>query len=100
MLKRRYFYFALPLALMAGLGATGLVLRSGAAENGAASSPQNATSRIVHVTVYPNSALIVREVDVPAGVGSCELIVNPLPSQTVDSSLYSEGSDGIRVLST
>ena len=36
----------------------------------------------------------------PAGTGSVELVVNPLPERTIDNSLYSEGSDGIRVLST
>src|SRR5262245_22388919 len=66
----------------------------------AAPAPKTAASRINHVTVYPNSALITREVDVPAGVGTFELVVNPLPPQTVDSSLYSEGTDGTRVLST
>jgi hypothetical protein len=59
-----------------------------------------ATSRVVHVTVYQTNALVTREVDVPAGKGAFELVVNPLPSETQDSSLYSEGTDGIRVLST
>src|SRR5262249_16314813 len=66
----------------------------------AAPVPKTSTSRIVQVTVYPNSALIPREVDAPAGVGTFELVVNPLPPQAIDSSLYSEGSDGIRILST
>jgi hypothetical protein len=52
------------------------------------------------VTVYQNNALVTREVDVPEGVGSLELVVTPLPPQTVNSSLYSEGSDGIRVMTT
>jgi uncharacterized protein (TIGR02231 family) len=60
-----------------------------------------ATSRVVAVTVYPNSALITREVDVPAGArGSLELTVSPLPPATVNSSLYTEGTEGIRVLTT
>ncbi|MFN4258081.1 MAG: mucoidy inhibitor MuiA family protein [Gemmataceae bacterium] len=62
--------------------------------------PMPATSKIVHVTVYPNSALVTREVEVPAGAGAAELVVTPLPPQTINSSLYSEGSDGIRVLTT
>src|SRR5438876_12005873 len=61
---------------------------------------KSAASRIVGVTVYPNSALVTREVDVPEGAGNIELVVTPLPPQTVDSSLYSEGTDGIRVLTT
>lgn len=66
----------------------------------AAKAPKIATSRVISVTVYPNNALVTREVDVPEGVGPGELVVNPLPPQTVNSSLYSEGTDGIRVLST
>lgn len=65
-----------------------------------APASKTAVSKITHVTVYPNSALVTREVDVPAGTGIQELVVNPLPAQTLDSSLYSEGTDGIRVLTT
>src|SRR5262245_29781716 len=57
-------------------------------------------SKITAVTVYPNSALVTREVDVPPGLGTMELTVTPLPATTVNSSLYTEGSDGVRVLST
>ncbi len=67
-------------------------------ENGAA--PRMATSRIVHVTVYQNNALVTREVDVPEGTGLIELVVPAMPAQTVNTSLYSEGSDGTRVLTT
>src|ERR1700730_9218398 len=59
--------------------------------------PKTANSKITGVTVYPNSALVTREVEVPAGTGTIELVVTPLPSHTVNSSLYSEGSEGIRV---
>jgi len=59
-----------------------------------------ATSRVSAVTVYPNSALVTREVDVPEGQGTLELVVTPLPPQTVNSSLYTEASEGIRVLAT
>src|SRR5262249_34787074 len=59
-----------------------------------------AASRVVAVTVYPNSALVTREVDVPAGAGTVELTVSPLPPTTVNSSLYTEGTDGLRVLTT
>lgn len=57
-------------------------------------------SRVTAVTVYPNSALVTREVDVPEGQGTLELVVTPLPPQTVNSSLYTEGTDGIRVLAS
>jgi uncharacterized protein (TIGR02231 family) len=59
-----------------------------------------AASRVTKVTIYPDSALVTREVDVPAGAGAIELIVSALPPQTVGTSLYSEGTDGIRVLMT
>jgi hypothetical protein len=71
-----------------------------AAPAAAPAAPKIAGSKISHVTVYPNSALVTREVDVPAGTGTIELIVNPLPPQTLDNTLYSEGSDGLQVLST
>jgi uncharacterized protein (TIGR02231 family) len=59
-----------------------------------------AASRVVAVTVYPNSALVTREVDVAEGAGTLELTVTPLPPATVNSSLYTEGTEGIRVLTT
>jgi hypothetical protein len=62
--------------------------------------PRPASSRIVAVTVYRGQALVTREVGVPEGDGTVELVVTPLPAQTVDSSLFAEGADGLRVLST
>jgi hypothetical protein len=59
-----------------------------------------AKSRIVAVTVYQGTALVTREVEVPEGRNLVEVIVSPLPEQTVNSSLYTESADGIRVLST
>lgn len=61
---------------------------------------KTATSRVTAVTVYSNSALVTREVDVPEGPGLFELTVTPLPPTTVNSSLYTEGTEGIRVLAT
>src|SRR5262245_2638229 len=63
-------------------------------------APHIAGSRITHVTIYPDSALVTREVEVPAGNGLHELVVNPLPEATIASSLYTESSEGIRVLTT
>jgi hypothetical protein len=71
-----------------------------AADAKAVDAPKAAVSRITNVTVYPNSALVTREVDVPAALGSYELVVTPLPQHTVTNSLYSEGADGVRVLTT
>ena len=62
--------------------------------------PRPAASKIVDVTVYQGQALVTREVSVPEGEGTLELLVAPLPAQTEDSSLYSEGAEGLRVLST
>src|SRR5262249_8823102 len=69
-------------------------------EKAAEEAPQAAASRIVQVTVYPNSALVTREVDVPAGQGTMELVVTRLPEHVISSSLYSESGDGARVLPT
>jgi uncharacterized protein (TIGR02231 family) len=63
-------------------------------------SERMGTSRVIKVTIYPDSALVTREVDVPAGTGTMELVVSALPPQIVNTSLYSEGGDGIRVLMT
>src|SRR5947209_5211087 len=65
-----------------------------------AADPKPATSRITNVTVYQNNALVTREVEVPEGKGTMELVVTPLPPQTVNSSLYSEGTEDIRILTT
>jgi hypothetical protein len=62
--------------------------------------PPIAASRITAVTVYQANALVTRQVDVPAKQGLVELVVGPLPPSTLDSSLYSEGTDGLRVLTT
>jgi Domain of unknown function (DUF4139)/N-terminal domain of unknown function (DUF4140) len=70
------------------------------AKKEAAPALKLAASRIVHVTAYRDSALVTREVDVPAGTGAMELVVSPLPAQTVNTSLYSEASEGMRVLTT
>ncbi len=71
---------------------------SGQGESMSPSRP--ASSKITDVTVYQGQALVTREVNVPAGDGTVELVVTPLPPQAVDSSLFTEGADGVRVLST
>ena len=62
--------------------------------------PKPAESRVTSVTVYQGNALVTRDVAVPQGKGLVEVIVTPLPASTVDSSLYTEGAEGVRVLST
>src|SRR5262249_42515770 len=66
----------------------------------AVAPPAAARSRVVKVTVYPNSALVSREVEVPAGQGLAEVVGSELPARTINSSLYSAGGEGLRVLST
>lgn len=58
-----------------------------------------AASKVTAVTVYANTALVTREVSVPDGAGLTEVIVSPMPPLTLQSSLYAEGTDDIRVLS-
>lgn len=57
-------------------------------------------SKVTAVTVYPLGALVTREVEATGAAGRVELVVSPLPAATVPSSLYAEGADGIRVLTT
>lgn len=59
-----------------------------------------AASKITSVTVYQNTALVTREVTLPEGAGQTEVIVSPMPPATVQSSLYAEGTDAVRVLSS
>ncbi len=73
--------------------------QEGAAEAALAGS-KIARSRIDKVTVYPNSALVTREVEVPDGVGLIELTISSMPNQIVPSTMYSEAGDGLRVLTT
>jgi len=49
--------------------------------------PRPVASKITDVTVYQGQALVTREVSVPEGEGTLELLVAPLPAQTEDSSL-------------
>ena len=63
-------------------------------------APQPAESRIVAVTVYRGIALVTREVRLPEGKGTHEVVVTPLPARVVHGSLYSEGGDGLRILTT
>lgn len=102
-MRRKYFIVpaALALVLIVAIG-PGLLWSGGNREKSADNSaaPQNATSKITKVTVYPNSALVTREVAVPDGNGLVELIITPMPGQIVPSTMYSEGGNGIRVLTT
>jgi hypothetical protein len=100
-MKKRLTLFG--AGLIPGLLALGVALSARSQDPPAASGEaavKATASRITNVTVYPNSALVTREVEVPAEAGSFELVVTQLPPHVVNSSLYSEGSDGVRVLTT
>jgi uncharacterized protein (TIGR02231 family) len=101
---KRWVTLSAALTLFAGVIATAVFVRAQPHEDGkdkpAADALKVAASRITNVTVYQGTALVTREVDVPEGAGLVELVVTPLPPTTVNSSLYSEGSDGMRILTT
>ncbi len=59
-----------------------------------------APSKVTAVTVYPNGALVTRVVEATGPAGRVEIVVSSLPSTTVSTSLYAEGAEGIRVLTT
>jgi hypothetical protein len=99
-MKKRLVHVAAGVALSAACMAMVLYARPQVEKAADEAPPKPAPSKIVQVTVYPNTALVTREVEVPAGKGSFELVVTPLPLHTISSSLYSEGSDGIRVMAT
>ena len=77
------------LAILVGslaLGLVGLIVTLSAKSGNASGppvavpkaddAPRIAANKISHVTVYPDSALVTREVEVPAGVGLMELVVS------------------------
>ncbi len=103
---RKWFFLTLGLLALVGVVVSTQTMFSQAPADQAGEGPEKvvppkiAVSKVVKVTVYPNSALISREVDVPKGDGLIELTVSELPQQTVQSSLYSEGNDGMRILTT
>lgn len=105
---RRWCYCSAGVLSLGLLAAFGPMLFSGTPkdagkDNGKdapAAAPKIAMSKIARVTVYPNSALVTREVAVPDGPGLVELVVSSMPNQIVASTMYSEGGNGVRVLTT
>ncbi|MFM8274222.1 MAG: mucoidy inhibitor MuiA family protein [Gemmata sp.] len=82
--------------------AFGLALFTSAAQTRAQDKDKDikpAASKVTAVTVYANTALVTREVTVPEAGGLAEVVVSPLPPLTMQSSLYAEGNDNLRVLS-
>src|SRR6516162_4504469 len=100
-MRRWYFGSAAVLGVLA-LAALGGKLLSDekAADANAPAGAKIAKSKIEKVVVYPNSALVTREVDVPEGNGLAELVVAPMPEQIIPSTMFSEAAEGIRVLTT
>ncbi|MFT3881899.1 MAG: mucoidy inhibitor MuiA family protein [Gemmatales bacterium] len=92
-MKRSYLFAAV-------VGCLGLIPLGTMLGHESNTPSKEAKSKITQVTVYNGNALITRDVEVPEGSGLLEIVVNPLPPQVVDGSLYSEGSDGIRILTT
>lgn len=90
----RLFTLAVALALFASAARTGAQDKEKAKEE-----VKPAPSKVVAVTVYANTALVTREVTVPEAAGLTEVVVSPLPPYTLQSSLYAEGNDNLRVLS-
>ena len=86
-----------PLALVFTLFLAAAALAQEAPATRPATRPV-AASRITAVTVYRNTALVTREVAVPAGRGAVELVVAPLPASVVPNSLYAEAGEGLRAL--
>ena len=57
--------------------------------------------RIVEVVCYETTALVTREVEVPAGAGLTEVTIGPLPQSLRADTIYAESdADGVRVLTT
>ena len=67
------------LSILCVLAAASVCSAAEPAASPAAAAEKRVASQIVNVTVYQNSALVTREVDVPEGTGSMELVVTPLP---------------------
>ena len=95
-MRRWYFASAavLGLAALAVLG--GKLFSDDKADANAPAGSKIAKSKIDKVVVYPNSALVTREVDVPEGNGLAELVVAPMPEQIIPSTMFSEAAEGIR----
>lgn len=99
-MRRWYFATAFILGLAVAAICGPRLLSGGKAPEAGSPVTRIAHSKIDKVVVYPNSALVTRVVEVPAGNGLVELVVAPMPDQIVPSTMYSESSDGMRVLTT
>ena len=58
------------------------------------------TGKVREVTLYQGTALVTREVDLPAGrQGSFEVVVTPLPTATDPVSVYADEAEGVEIRS-
>jgi hypothetical protein len=102
---RRWYIGSAAIVSLSLVVALGTMVRSNgqaqeAQDAGKQPAPKIAKSKIDKVTVYPHNALVTREVWVPDGAGLVELTIAGMPDQIVPSTMYSEGGDGLRVLTT
>lgn len=96
-MTRRWSAAILAIATVMLPGGAGLLAQEGPPEEG---ERRAAESRIVAVTVYQGTALVTREVAVPAEAGTFDVVVSPLPPEAIDGSFYTEADAPLRVLST
>ena len=58
------------------------------------------TGRLVEVTLYQGTALVTRQIDLPAGQkGPLEVIVAPLPTATDPKSIFADRAEGVEIRS-
>ena len=62
--------------------------------------PPALTGRLVEVTLYQGTALVTRQIDLPAGPkGPLEVIVAPLPTATDSESVFADRAEGVEIRS-
>src|SRR5439155_8215362 len=79
-IKMRTRLLTLVLLVVPGMVADGQPAGTPPVEQGA---PAVSASRVTGVTVYQGTALVRRDVDVKEGAGLVELVVSPLPPETI-----------------
>lgn len=63
-------------------------------------TPAAITGKISEITLYQDTAVVSRAVEIPAGkTGSFEIVIGPLPSATDASSVHADQAKGVTVRS-
>lgn len=66
----------------------------------ATQTPAAVTGKISEITLYQDTAVVSRAVEIPAGkTGSFEIVIGPLPSATDASSVHADQAKGVTVRS-